>query len=321
MATDKMNALCVLKILQEYSDEDHIMTAKDIQEKLKAVYGISPDRRTIYGAVNALADLGYEISTFEDNGKGYYLMIRDLDKADIRLLTDAVTAFEYISQKQTSELVEKLKGMLSVHERKAWIGSSIIRTDKKSTNSQVFLNIELLEQAISERKKVSFTYLDYDYDKKLSPRRPEPYVANPYAMMVESEHYYLVMILDGKDRPSFYRIDMMRDIRILDETISISKRDAELDSISKVVYAHAGEPELIRLRCDKKALRYCLERFGIDITIIPLGDGSTFEAVFKAPPEGILYWALQQIQSVEVLAPASLREKVIAAIENNKYKA
>ena len=47
MATDKMNALCVLKMLQEYSDEDHIMTAKDIQEKLKAVYGISPDRRTL----------------------------------------------------------------------------------------------------------------------------------------------------------------------------------------------------------------------------------------------------------------------------------
>ena len=52
-----------------------------------------------------------------------------------------------------------------------------------------------------------------------------------------------------------------------------------------------------------------------------MGDGSAFEAVFKAPPEGILYWALQQMQSVEVLAPASLREKVIEAIENNKYKA
>ncbi|MBR5730973.1 MAG: WYL domain-containing protein, partial [Firmicutes bacterium] len=269
MTTDKMNALCILRILEEYSDEDHIMTARDIQEKLKAVYDICPDRRTIYGAVSALADLGYEISTFEDNGKGCYLMVRDLDKADIRLLTDAAASFEYISQKQTKELVEKLKNMLSVHERKAWIGSSIIRTDKKSTNSQVFLNIELLEQAISERKKVSFTYMDYDYSKQLVPRRAEPYIANPYAMMVESEHYYLVMILEGKDRPSFYRIDMMRDIRILDEYITVSKKDAELDSISKVVYAHAGEPEQIRLRCDKKALRYCLERFGLDIMIIP----------------------------------------------------
>ena len=85
--------------------------------------------------------------------------------------------------------------------------------------------------------------------------------------------------------------------------------DGTFHLVNKVVYAHAGEPELIRLRCDRKALRYCLERFGIDITIIPLGDGSAFEAVFKAPPEGILYWALQQMQSVEVLAPASLREK------------
>ena len=321
MVTDKANILCILKILEDYSDESHILNARDIQDKLKSIYDKTADRRTIYSAVDTLIGLGYEISTFEDNGCGYYLIDRPFDPADVRLLTDAVCSFEYISKKQTDELVGKLQAMLPVHERKRYGTTNILRADKKSPNSQIFLNIELLDQAIDERKKVSFIYTDYDYNKKLVPRRLEPYIANPYAMIVESEHYYLVMILEGKTEPSFYRIDMMKELTILDEEISISRKDADLDNVSKVVYAHAGKPEQIRLRCDKKALRYCLERFGLDIMIIPLKDGETFETVFKASPAGIVYWALQQIEHVEVLAPESLRSQVISAIKANKYGA
>lgn len=319
MITDKANILCVLNILKDYSDESHILNAREINEKLKTIYGKDADRRTVYGSIEALISLGYDISTFEENRTGFYLRERDFDPADVRLLIDAVSGFEFISQKQTAELVKKLQNMLPVHDRKRFGLSNILRSDKKSPNSEVFLNIELLDQAINEKKKVSFMYMDYDYDKKLVPRRPEPYIASPYAMIAESEHYYLVMIKDGHTDPSFYRIDMMKDIVILDEDISISKKDADLDSVKKVVYAHAGKPEQIRLRCDKSALRYCLERFGFDIIIIPSKDKNSFEAVFNAPPEGILYWALQQLEHVEVLAPQHLRERVIEAVRSNKY--
>ena len=320
MVTDKANILCILKILEDYTDESHILNAREIQEKLKSIFDKTADRRTIYSAVDQLIGMGYDISTFDENGYGYYLRERQFDPADVRLLTDAVCSFEYISNRQTDELVKKLKSLLPVHERKRFGTTNILRTDKKSPNSQIFLNIELLDQAINERKKVSFIYTDYDMNKQLVPRRPEPYIANPYAMIVESEHYYLVMIREGLTEPSFYRIDMMKELTILDEEISISRKDADLDNVKTVVYAHAGRPEQIRLKCDKVALRYCLERFGLDIMIIPSKDGDSFEAVFKASPAGIVYWALQQIEHVEVLAPESLRSQVIAAIRSNKYK-
>ena len=319
MLTNKANVICMLKVLEEYSDEDHILSAKDISVKLESLYGLPLDRRTIYSIIETLLELGYDISTYEENGKGYFLRVRDFDSADIRLLIDAVNSFEYISKKQTDELNEKLRKKLSIHERKHFGTSNLVRMDKKSLNSQVFLNIEILDQAISLRKKVSFTYLDYDYDKTLKPRREKPYIANPYFMIVESEHYYLVMILQGKQEPSFYRIDMMQNIEILDNNIDISSKDAQLDTVKKVVYAHAGRPESIRLRCNKKALRYVLERFGHDIMIIPLNDGAQFEAIFTAPSEGILYWALQQLQDVEVLEPGSLRNKIIGILNDNKY--
>ena len=317
--TDKANLLCILKVLQEYSDENHIMSMRDIIARMKNDYDKTIDRRTVYSAMDTLAEFGYEISRYEDNGKGYYLIDRDFSIAEVRLLMDAIYSCEYISQKQTEELLQKLRSFLSVHERKNYTYTNIVAADKKSPNPEVFLNIEILDEAISAGKKVAFTYMDYDYDKKLKPRREAKYVVSPYSMICESEHYYLVLIADGHSEPSFYRIDMMKNIEILDERLAISKRDARLDSAKKVIYAHTGEPEQIHLHCQKIALRYVIERFGNDVTITENKDGS-FEAYFRAAPEGLVYWALQYLQSVEVIQPKSVRDAVIKAINESHYK-
>jgi hypothetical protein len=78
--TDRANAICLLEILREYSDERHILTMKDLISKLNAIYGLKPDRRTVYSAVALLIDLGYDISIYEDNGTGYYLRSRELEQ-------------------------------------------------------------------------------------------------------------------------------------------------------------------------------------------------------------------------------------------------
>ena len=320
MVTDKSNILCILKVLQEYSDEDNILSIKDIRMHLKNNYDIEPDRRTIYGAINALNEFGYDISGYEENGKGYFLRVRDFDAAEMRLLIDAVYSCEYISQKQTKALLEKLRGFLSAGQRKSFTYTNIISAEKKSPNADVFLNIEILEEAINEGKMVSFTYMDYDYDKSLKPRREKKYVVNPYSMICDNERYYLVLIYKGQTEPSFYRIDMMKDIEILEEKIEISKRNAKLDSAKKVVYAHSGEQEMIKIRGDKTALRYVIEDFGSDTIISkPESDGS-FTASFKTSVQGFIYWALQYMQHVEVLEPKHLRDEITEIINGkNKY--
>jgi len=317
--TDKANMLCILNILEEYSDEEHILGMKELQSKLQTIYDIKPDRRTVYSAVASLQSLGFDISTYEENGTGYYLREREFEPSEIRLLLDAVYSFEYISKKQTEDLIEKLKKKLSNHQRKNYGYSNIISADKKSPNQEVFLNTVILDEAINEKRKVKFTYLDYDYNKKLIPRREEKYVVNPYHMVCENKHYYLVCISQGHKRPGFYRIDMMKDIEILDEPLDFSKYEADLNSVSKVIYAYAGEPQSIKLRGDKVALKYVIESFGKDCIIVKKSDNE-FEATFKAPAEGMFYWALQYMQHVEVLEPAELRKQILETIKKkNMY--
>lgn len=109
MLTEKANAICLLEVLKEYSDAEHILPMREIIAKMQSLYGIKIDRRTVYGAVALLIELGYDISLYEDNGVGYYLRERELEPSEVLLLTDAVYSFQFIPARQTEQLVQKLQ--------------------------------------------------------------------------------------------------------------------------------------------------------------------------------------------------------------------
>lgn len=57
MLSEKAYAICLLEILQEYSDAEHILPMREIIAKMQVIYGIKPDRRTIYAAAALLIGL------------------------------------------------------------------------------------------------------------------------------------------------------------------------------------------------------------------------------------------------------------------------
>lgn len=318
MPDAKANALCVLKILQEYSDDRHIMPVGEIIEKFKADYDRKVDRRTIYSAVETLQEFNYDILTYSDTGEGYFLSENVFSAAEIRLLIDAIFNCEYISAKQTADLLAKLRSFLSVYERSDYSYSKVVKTEKKTPNPQIFYNIASLDEAISRKRRIAFIYCDYDYDKKLTPRRDEKDIGNPYVLTCDSGHYYLAAVTERHPQVTYYRVDMMKDIEVLDEPITMSKRDVGLDTPKKVVYAFAGNPVAIHLHCKKQALRYVIERFGNDI-LIKKNDDDTFDAHFSAAPGGVKLWALQNMENAEVVSPKTLREEIKEIIKGSAY--
>ena len=127
MLTEKANAICLLEVLKEYSDAEHILPMREIIAKMQSLYGMKLDRRTVYSAVFLLIELGYDISVYEDNGIGYYLRSRDLEQSEVLLLMDAVYAFPFIPAKQTEQLVQKLQKQLSAYQRKRYRYLTIAR--------------------------------------------------------------------------------------------------------------------------------------------------------------------------------------------------
>lgn len=226
----------ILDILRRYTDKDHRLSQKEISEILEQEYHMKAERKAVKRNLMNLIDFRYEIEYREtirmvpnaQTGKleeSYILsdfyLCREFDDSELRLLIDSLLFSRHIPYSQCKTLVEKLERLSSIyfHSRVKHI---VTLPKDKTDNKQIFLNIELLDEAISHNRKVVFKYTEYGTDKKIHYRkRPDgserEYVVTPYQMAAKEGKYYLICNYNKYDDISNYRLDRIRELKILDE--------------------------------------------------------------------------------------------------------
>ena len=113
----KTKLLMILDILNKESDEENILTINDIIEKLKES-GIDVERKSVIRDIKYLSEMGYDISLYNENRKGYFMRSRDFDINELRLIVDAILSAKFITQKKTKELVKKVECLTSKYQAK-----------------------------------------------------------------------------------------------------------------------------------------------------------------------------------------------------------
>ena len=313
----KVKLLYIIKILTELTDEEHPLSATEICDKLSA-YDITAERKAIYDDINCLIDFGYDIIGTRVPKNGYFLASRDFELPEIFLLGDAVRTARFISEKKTRELTAKLDGLLSRYQSDRRIKGIYIDGSSKTRNEEIFYNIDTINTAIENRKKITLRYskrvlkngreIVTEYkDRKISP----------YAMTWQDDHYYLIGNYDKYDNLMHLRIDRMRGVNLTNETwrhfseVSDYKDTFDVADYTKKLFGmFGGETDEIKLRCSNKVIEQVADRFGENIFITNVTE-STFDFSAKAAvSEGLITWIMNYGDSVEVLKPTSLRDKV-----------
>lgn len=195
--------MLILEILKEYSDQDHHLTQQEIIKLLQLNYGMECDRRSVKANILSLKELGYEISMDD----GYYLMERDFEDAELRMLIDAVLFSNSMTTKQAKTIIEKLKKQSNRYFTAKVSHVSNLPELHHGDNTQLLYVLDTINDAISERKKIIFIYNNYGTDFKLHPKRKEPYVVNPYQMVANNGRYYLIGNYDKYDDIAHFRLD------------------------------------------------------------------------------------------------------------------
>ena len=176
----KMVTINILNILKKYSDMDHRLTQQDIAAILKKEYYMDVDRKTIKRNLMNLLDLDCGIDyteIYRKDSKGndttictdWYIQ-REFTDSELRLLIDSVLFSKNIPYKQCKQLIEKLKGLSNVYFDKK-VKHICNLPDNQPRNKELFYTIDVLDEAISQNKKVAFMYNSYGPDKKLHPKR------------------------------------------------------------------------------------------------------------------------------------------------------
>ncbi|MBR6650930.1 MAG: WYL domain-containing protein [Clostridia bacterium] len=337
----KLLIMNILDILRKYTDEDHRLSQKDIIEILKTEYSMAADRKAVRRNILNLIDFGYEIEYSEairmvPNSKtgeleesyimSDFYLVRDFTDGELRLLIDSLLFSKHIPYSQCKELVGKLAGLSN-----KYFESHIkhIRTmpDKSPQNKQIFYTIEVLDEAISHGKKVSFTYNSYGTDKKLHPRKREngeqrTYVVNPYQIAAANGRYYLICNYDKYDNVANYRLDRITDIRILDESVKPPREVRGLENgidlprhMAEHIYMFSGVSETVTFRFKKYLLDDVLDWFGGDISFLDETD-EEITAKVMVNVSAMRRWALQYALHARVLTPVHLAEQVRKDIQS-----
>ena len=147
----KASIILILKVLQEYSDEDHFLTQQDIIDKVDELYGIELERKSVAFSISLLQELDYDIN--KSPRGGYALLSRDFDNSEIRYITDALFSSKSLSAKQAAELSKKLNSCLSRYQRKDY--NYIYKSSEinRSENKELFYTLELIEEAKREKSR------------------------------------------------------------------------------------------------------------------------------------------------------------------------
>lgn len=312
----KEKLLLLLHIFQNESDEAHPLSVPQLIERLQA-YGITSERKSVYGDVECLRNQGYDIVL--QRGKGYYLGERDFQLAELKLLVDAVQSSRFITVKKSHELIGKLERQTSMFGAQTLQRQVYVAGRVKSMNESVYYNIDAIHSAINENQQICFRYFDYDIQRqKVFRHGGAVYQVSPYALLCSDENYYLTAYDSRAAAIKHYRVDKMVEIRVMDQ----SRDGAEAyDSFDPGRYANIhfgmfkGEERKVLLRCDNRFAHVIADRFGESVYMMP-EDETHFTATVSVAVSPQFYgWIFGLGSGVTILAPQDVAKGMKAYLE------
>lgn len=336
----------ILDILRKYTDADHRLSQREIQEILETEYHMTAERKAIRRNLMDLIDFGYEVEYSESvrmtrNPRtggleesfilSDFYLVRDFTDSELRLLIDSLLFSPHIPYSQCRELVGKLEGLSNTYFRSR-IRHIARMPEDKTDNRQIFLNIELLDEAISRKRKISFHYLEYGTDKKLHHKlRPDgtvrEYIINPYQLAAKEGKYYLICNYDKYDDISNYRVDRIADIKLLDEPVKPFERlkwanGTTLDLAAYMKehpYMYSADNVRVKFRVCRAMVSDVIDLFGTDVRFSDEDEGHVTVSAFTNGMAAEQF-AKNYGPDVVILEPQSLREKVKDTLEQSlKY--
>lgn len=315
----KASILLILKVLEEYSDEEHYLTHQQIIDKVYEVYDIQLERKSVAFAIELLQELEYDIN--KGSHGGFALLSRNLDNTEVQFIVDAIFSSKSLTGKQAKQIADKISKELSVYQKKSYAYLNKTTEVSRSANKDLFFNIDTIHEAIKQNKRVGFQYLTYDKAGNPIARKDGfQYIVSPYFLVNNFGRYYLICNYREKYHAiQTFRVDYMMNIEIKEdwplkriETLEgmQGKNFSLSEYLNDHIYLFGGDIISADLEVEEEwAIQYIKDWFG-DRAKIKNKDGSIIATV-KCNEIALIYWIMQYGEFIKVLSPQSLIDKVL----------
>lgn len=335
---NKAQALYVLWVLENYSDASHFLKQDDIVDIL-IKHGHFTERKSVGRDLTLLAELGFNIHgvlpELDEDGnelpvkRGKIWLEREISDEKLKLLIDSVLFSNYIGKAEAREVIDAL---ISLGSFKLKAKSATSRIDGgqifHQENVNFFNELATINEAMieknGERKQISFKYAQYKYKgEEIVLVKEREHIVSPYFFVSQKGNYYLVGYNHKKECLWHYRMDYVKDVKILKDT-AYDKDKTELKdkSIGKYVVEHpymfAGEAKGIEVKVPAERFGIVKDTFGESYISTPI-DNDYVKATIYCTEDDAFHWAMQYGSYIEVLKPQSLRNRIRYHVENMTF--
>lgn len=317
--SQKLKLLYLMKILLQKTDETHGITMPEIISELNA-YGISAERKGLYNDMECLRTYGMEIAGYQEERAYYYKVVdRQFELAELKLLVDSVQSAKFITTKKSRELIEKITGLASKYEATQLNRQVYMAERIKTKNEGIYYNVDAIYNAIAENVKITFQYFQWNIKKQMELRHEGAlYQVSPWALSWDDDNYYLIAYDEKEEKIKHFRVDKMLHIEMTEE-----KREGRwvFKEFDIAVYARKmfgmfdGEEEMVKILCHNSLAGVMIDRFGKDISLIPVDEEHFSVTVRVAVSRQFLSWVMALGEGAKIIGPDVVVEQVKTEVE------
>lgn len=308
----KLRMLYIMEILLEKTDEKHTLSAADL-DRLLHDYGMSADRKTIYSDIETLKEFNIDILQSKGTKGGYYIGSRDFELPELKLLVDAVQSSKFISRKKSEVLIKKLENLTNEYDARLLQRNVFIYNRLKTGNETIYYNVDQIHTAILENKQIEYQYAEWTVQKELIPKKGGAlYQVSPWSLTWDDENYYLIAYDEVTECIKHYRVDKMQQVDVIDKArVGKDKfQHFDLAEFAKKTFGmYGGHDEVVTLVCHNEIAGVVLDRFGKDVTLIPVDDEHFRVRILVAVSSQFFGWVTGIGKRMQIAGPGSVKEE------------
>lgn len=307
LSNQKLKIIYLMKILLEETDDSHSISMNEIIEKLNG-YGVSAERKSISSDMECLEIYGLDIISEQKGHTAYYhIGNRQFELPELKLLVDAVQSAKFITNKKSNELIKKIEGFASKYEASQLQRQVYVLGRAKTMNENIYLNVDVIHSAIAHNSKIKFQYFKWNTKKEMELRKNgDFYSVSPWALAWNNENYYMIAYDSKAGMIKHFRVDKMINIsesRYAREGIEHFKKINMATYEKKMFSMFGGEEIEVQLQCNNVLAGAIIDRFGSEISIVPL-DESTFTVYVKvAVSMQFIHWIMALGDGAKIIRP------------------
>ena len=306
----KQKLIRLLEILMTKTDEEHGIDMAEIISAL-AAYGIASERKSIYDDLECLSDMGFEVLKMTETRPPKYALVgRIFERAELKMLVDAIEAAKFIPQDKCRAIVKKLEAFAGPGGSREL--SRRVYVDDRAENKTLLYTIDTVHSAINSSHTISFRYFRYNSKKEREYHIDGAfYTASPLCLVWNDENYYLIGYDEGAGQVKNFRVDKMEKVK---ENTAPRSPEALKIKVDPGLYTRrvfgmwGGGEELVTIECKEKLAGVIIDRFGVNQHLEPIAGGFRARLRVTVSPN-FFAWVAGFGADMRILSPKSVADE------------